>query len=84
MGWMLLYYTLEVFKWLIIVRAVMSWFVSPHSRNPLVDIIRRITDPILRPLAGVLPNMGGVDLSPLVAFFAIVLLQGLIARMAIY
>ncbi|CAN5619220.1 hypothetical protein BH23GEM3_BH23GEM3_07840 [soil metagenome] len=84
MGWMLLYYTLEVFKWLIIVRAVMSWFVPPHSRNPLVELMRRITDPILRPVAGVLPNMGGVDLSPIVAFFAIILLQRLIVRMMIY
>jgi YggT family protein len=72
---LILYYILEALKWLIIIRAVMSWFVSPASDNPIVTLIRRITDPILRPLADMLPLMGGVDLSPILAFFAIILLQ---------
>ncbi|HET7274007.1 MAG TPA: YggT family protein [Longimicrobiaceae bacterium] len=82
MGWLLLFYTLEIFKWLIIVRAVMSWFVSPATDNPLVRAIRTLTDPILRPLSDLLPDMGGVDLSPVVAFFAIVLLQQVVMGMA--
>jgi YggT family protein len=78
MAWIVLYYLLEALKWLIIVRALMSWFVSPHSDNPLVVAVRRITDPILRPLADMLPLAGGVDLSPIIAFFAIILLQQVI------
>lgn len=74
-GWIALYYLLEVLKWLIIVRAVMSWFVDPYSRNPLVEAVRKATDPILRPLASVLPDLGGRDVSPLVAIFAIWFLQ---------
>lgn len=77
----LVYYILEVLKWLIIVRALMSWFVSPHSDNPLVRLIRTITDPILRPMSEMLPTFGGIDLSPLLAFFAIHLLQQVIVRM---
>jgi YggT family protein len=80
MGWLFLYYTLEVFKWLIIVRAVMSWVVSPYSRHPLVELVRRVTDPVLRPLSQMVPVAGGFDLSPLIAFFAIILLQQLILR----
>lgn len=80
MAWIILYYTLELLKWLVIVRAVMSWFVSPYSENPLVNGIRRITDPILRPLSDMLPSMGGVDLSPIVAFFAIIVAQQVIVR----
>lgn len=75
MGWIALYYLLEVLKWLIIVRAVMSWFVDPYSRNPLAEAVRKVTDPILRPLASVLPDVGGMDVSPLVAIFAIWFLQ---------
>jgi YggT family protein len=82
MAWILLFYTLEALKWLVIVRAVMSWFVSPASGHPLVVLVRRITDPVLRPIADMLPRMGAVDLSPLVAFFAIVLLQQVIVRVA--
>lgn len=77
----LLYYVLEALKWLIIIRALMSWFVAPGTSNALVDGIRRITDPILRPFAEMVPNFGGVDVSPLLAFFAIYLLQALLLRL---
>ncbi len=77
----LLYYALELLKWLIIVRALMSWFTSPATDNPFVRGIRKITDPILRPVSEMLPVMGGVDLSPIVAFFAIVLLQQVLLRL---
>lgn len=77
----LIYYALELLKWLIIVRAVMSWFVAPGADNPFVTGIRKITDPILRPVSEMLPVMGGVDLSPIVAFFAIVLLQQVLLRL---
>lgn len=82
MAWLVLYYTLELFKWLVVARALMSWFVAPHSSNPIVDFIRRITDPILRPISDILPDFGGVDLSPIVAFFAIILVQQVIVGLA--
>lgn len=82
MIWVLLYYLLEILKWLVIARALMSWFVSPHSRHPLANLLRRVTDPILRPLSEMLPPLGGMDLSPLLAFFAIHLFQMVILRMA--
>lgn len=78
----LLYYILEALKWLVIIRALMSWFVDPASDNPFVRLIRRITDPILRPMAEMVPNVGGVDLSPLLAFFAIHLVQQVLIRLA--
>lgn len=81
MGWMLLYYTLEVFKWLVLARAVMSWFVSPYSRNPLAEGLRKVTDPVLQPISAMVPNAGGFDISPIIAFFAIMLLQRLVVTM---
>lgn len=78
---LLLYYALELLKWLIIARALMSWFVSPHSDNPVIRVIRTITDPILRPLGELIPPLGGIDISPLVAFFAIHLTQMMLLRL---
>lgn len=77
----LLYYALEVLKWLVLIRVLLSWFVSPYSDNPLVEMLRRVTDPILRPLQQVIPPMGGLDISPLVAFFAIQLTQTMLVRL---
>ena len=55
----------------IFVRAILSWF--PISRdNPFVEVIVQITDPILGPIRRVMPLMGSIDFSPLVA---IILLQ---------
>lgn len=81
MAWQYLYYLLELFKWLVIIRAVMSWFVSPNSDNPLADMIRRATDPILRPIEALIPNLGGFDISPIVAYLLITLVQSGVARL---
>lgn len=82
MGWSILFYLLELLKWLIIARALLSWFVSPGSRHPAVELLRKITDPILRPITELLPRTGAVDLSPLIAFFIIILLQQFVLRLA--
>ncbi len=67
---------------LLVVRAILSWvrvgFDSPF--RPVVDIVHRVTEPILAPVRGVLPSMGGLDLSPLVVIIAISVLQTVIAR----
>jgi YggT family protein len=81
-AWVILFYILEVMKWLVIARAIASWFVSPHSDNRLVEGLRVLTDPLIAPVRAVLPDTGGVDLSPLAVFFLIILLQGLITRVA--
>lgn len=77
---LLLYYLLEILKWLIIARALMSWFMSPHSSHPVARMLRKVTDPILRPISEMVPVMGGIDISPLIAFFAIYLLQMVLMR----
>jgi len=81
-GWNVILTLLQILQVLILVRVVMSWVVSPASRNPLVEFVRSVTDPILRPIQSLLPNTGPVDLSPMVALVLIYVLQGFIARMA--
>lgn len=81
MGWLFLSYLLRLLEWLIIIRALLSWFVSPHSRHPLVALLQRITDPILRPISQLVPVAGGFDLSPLIAILLLELLQRVIGRM---
>ncbi len=68
---------------LILVRILISWLpVSPW--NPLVRILRRIVDPILRPFRRLLPSLGGIDLSPLVAILVIFFLAQLIDQALLY
>ncbi len=48
----------------------MSW-VNPNPYNPIVQIIYKLTEPVLAPVRRVLPPFGGVDLSPILIFAAI-------------
>jgi YggT family protein len=83
MGWTLLLYTLQLLQLLIFVRVILSWVVSPVSRNPWVELLRRTTDPIINPIRSLLPDMGPVDFSPMVALLLISLLQNVVARAAV-
>jgi YggT family protein len=56
------------FMGLLIIEAIFSW-VNPHA--PLAPFIRALNDPILRPLRKVIPLIGNIDLSPLVALIAL-------------
>lgn len=54
----------------IIIQAVASW-IAPGAYNPVLSLINTITDPLLRPIRRILPNLGGLDLSPLIAIVAL-------------
>lgn len=67
-------YTLTLFMWVIIARAVLSW-VNPDPYNPIVRFIYNITEPVLHPIRSRIPFMGGIDLSPLIVIFGVIFLQ---------
>jgi YggT family protein len=56
---------INAYIWIIIARALLSW-VNPDPHNPIVRFLYRITDPVLRQVRYRLPNLGGLDLSPMV------------------
>ncbi|HKZ06452.1 MAG TPA: YggT family protein [Methylomirabilota bacterium] len=66
-GWLL-----SIYSWVIIAAALISW-VSPDPRNPIVQFLHRVTEPVLRPVRNLLPpwKTGGLDLSPLIVIIAI-------------
>ena len=74
-----LYQFLSLVELLIMARVIVSWIAGPGSRNPVVQLIYTATEPILAPIRSILPRTGMFDLSPMVALFAIYLLQSLIA-----
>ena len=63
---------LDLYSYVIIAAALMSW-VSPDPRNPVVLILRQITEPVLAPVRRLLPpwRTAGLDLSPLIVLIAI-------------
>ena len=70
---------LNVAFFALIIMIILSW-VAPQSRNPLVDLLRQITDPIMQPVQKLIPPIGGLDLSPIFVFITINLLEILVVR----
>ncbi len=70
-----------IYYWLIIIRALLSW-VNPDPYNPVVKFLYRVTEPVLAPLRRVIPVGGNysIDLSPLIAIFAIYFFKSLIVK----
>ncbi len=73
---------LSLYLWVVIASAVLSWLVAfdvINLRNRLVatiyDTCDRLTTPVLAPIRKVLPNLGGVDLSPVVLILGIQMVQ---------
>jgi YggT family protein len=66
---------LNIFMWVIIIRALLSW-VNPDPYNPIVQFLTRVTEPVLRPLRKLVPAYRlGIDLSPLIAILIIYFLE---------
>lgn len=81
----LLYVALDLYFWVLIISAVLSWLVAfgvVNTRNRFVytvgDMLHRLTEPALRPIRRWIPPMGGLDLSPIVVILIIIFLQRLI------
>lgn len=65
---------LSVYTLLIVVRVLISW-VSADPFNPLVVFLVRATDPVLGPCRRIIPTIGPIDISPIVAIFIVQLTQ---------
>ena len=77
---MLLGMVLQLYMWLIIARAILSW-VNPDPHNPIVQFLYRVTEPVLYWVRKRVPLVaGGIDLSPLIVIFVIFFLQSFLVK----
>ena len=81
-----LMFALNIYIWILIANAIFSWlyaFNVINTRNQFVatvwDAIYRVTEPALRPIRERLPNLGGLDISPIVLILIIMLIQRVIS-----
>lgn len=70
---------LKVFFFALIISVILSW-VAQGSHNPTAMLINQICEPLLAPIRRILPSMGGLDLSPIVAFLILNLIDMLVIR----
>ena len=75
----------DFFIWAVILSALMSWLVGfqiLNINNKLIyiiaDFLNRLTEPFLSPIRRILPNLGGIDLSPVVLILLLIFLKDLV------
>ena len=74
---------LIILWWIIIVQAVMSWLIAFNVINTHNDfvgqlwhVLDRITEPLYRPFRRIMPDFGGIDLTPMVVLILLIIIQG--------
>lgn len=70
---------LKVFFFALIISVILSW-VAQGSHNPGVELVNQICEPVLAPIRRIMPNLGGLDISPIFAFLALKLLDMLVIQ----
>ncbi len=70
--------TLGIYLLVLLVRVLLSWFPNLDWSNPVLSGVSAITDPYLNVFRGLIPPLGGLDLSAIVAFLALQLAQSLL------
>jgi len=78
-------YLLTLYVYILIAAAIMSWLIAFNVVNPrnqfvamVGEFLYRITEPVLRPIRAVLPDLGGIDISPIIVILIIVFIQNVI------
>ncbi len=75
----------ELFIWLLIIQAIMSWLINfgiintqSNFVNMIGSFLYKITEPLLRPIRKLLPEFGGVDISPVILIMLLIFLRNLL------
>ena len=78
---------LDIYMWIIIASVIISWLIafevinasSPQAQN-LLKLIDRLTAPVYKPLRKFVPDIGGIDVSPIIVIFGVYLVKMIVAR----
>jgi len=80
---------IQLYIWMLIISAVLSWLVSFDVINTgnrfvyqVMDFLYRITEPALRPIRRFVPSIGGIDISPVLLILLLIFLRNLMWEMA--
>jgi YggT family protein len=76
---------IDLFIWVVIAAAILSWLVAfnvVNTNNRVVltigDMLYRVTEPALRPIRNILPNLGGIDISPVILILLLLFIRDVV------
>ena len=76
---------ISIYLWCLFIFVILTWLIHfgiVNTQNRLIfltmDVLYKITDPVLRPIRNILPNLGGIDISPIILVLALIFIRNLI------
>ncbi len=73
--------TLFIYSYILIIRVLLTWFPNLDWSNPVLSNISAITDPYLNLFRGIIPAIGGLDISPILAFIVLNVAESLLSNL---
>ena len=75
----------NIYLWILVINVILSWLVAFNILNTsnrlvysILDVTYRLTDPLLRPIRNFLPNLGSIDISPVILILLLIFIRNLI------
>jgi len=72
---------LKLYFWGILIMVIASW-IAPGNYNPALSLLQQLIEPVMKPIRKMLPDMGGFDISPIIAFLLIQVFEVLLVTAA--
>lgn len=66
----------------LLARVILSWIPNLNPTNPIVNVLHRLTEPVLEPVRRAMPQLGMIDISPIVVFLGLQFLHRVLLEMA--
>ncbi len=82
MIFLLLARLLQIYTFVLLVRILITWIPNLDPYHPIVQMLFQVTEPVLEPARKLIPSIGMIDISPIVVFIVLGILQDLLVRLA--
>jgi YggT family protein len=76
---------IDLYIWVVIISAILSWLIAFNVVNTsnrfvytVADVLYRVTEPALRPIRNVIPNLGGIDISPVILILFLLFIRDVV------
>ena len=76
---------IDLYIWVVIISAILSWLIAFNVVNTsnrfvytVADVLYRLTEPALRPIRNVIPNLGGIDISPVILILLLLFIRDVV------
>lgn len=82
MIFLLLARVLQIYTFILLIRILITWIPNLDPHHPIVQLLFQVTEPVLEPARKLIPSIGMIDISPIVVFIVLGILQDLLVQLS--